>query len=302
MLAALAGEPVVKFTSKPPSDTDQNQDIYPDERYSGLSPEEIREGANRILTGDSYESSNPAFYSDYTPAGNADSNSVAMTHQNRNMDFIKANTNNPTEVKDEYLSSTRRNPISKYELKAGSIISGVLMGGINSDLPGSVIGQVSENIYDSPTGAYLLIPQGSRMLGSYDSHIVFGQKRVLVVWQRIIYPDGTSLNLEGVIGSDQAGYSGFKQKIDNHYFRLMGAALLASVFVAVGKEATENDKNADGSETTYSEAVMETMADLGARLAERNLNVAPTLRISPGYRFSIITTRDVAFAEPYYAP
>ena len=177
-----------------------------------------------------------------------------------------------------------------------------MMGGINSDMPGTIVGQVSEHIYDTATGGYLLIPQGSRMVGAYDSHVVFGQNRILVVWERIVYPDGTSLNLEGMLGADQAGYAGFMQKIDNHYTRLIGAALFASVFVAAGKIATEDDENEDGTKTEAANAVMETMADLGARLAERHLNVAPTLRILPGYRFAIICTRDISFAEPYYIP
>ena len=145
------------------------------------------------------------------------------------------------------------------------------------------------------TGKHLLIPQGSRIVGAYDSHVIYGQTRILAVWNRIIYPDGSSLNIEGMGGTDSAGYAGFKQKVDNHYSRLIGAALFSSVFVAAGKIATENYKNADGKETLAAEAVMEQMTSLGARIAERNLNVASTLRILPGYRFSIIVNKDIAF-------
>ena len=234
--------------------------------------------------------------------GAEDSNATAMAHQDRAAGFVSGNTGITGDIAGEYIQSTRRAPAGKYELKAGSVISGVMMGGINSDTPGIIVGQVSEHVYDSATGAYLLIPQGSRMVGKYDSHVVYGQNRVIVIWDRIVFPDGTSLNLEGMIGGDQSGYAGFKQKIDNHYSRMIGAALFASVFVAAGKIATEDDKNADGTKTEAANAVMETMADLGARIAERNLNVAPTLRILPGYRFSIICARDIAFAEPYYIP
>jgi type IV secretion system protein VirB10 len=234
--------------------------------------------------------------------GGTDTNSTAMAHQDRATGFIRGNTGIDGDTQKEYVHSTRRSSISKYELKAGSIISGVMMGGINSDTPGTIVGQVSEHIYDTATGAYLLIPQGSRMVGTYDSHVVYGQNRIVVIWQRIIYPDGTSLNLEGMVGGDQSGYAGFKQKIDNHYSRLIGAALFASVFVAAGKIATEDDENKDGTKTDTANAVMETMANLGAQIAERNLNIAPTLRILPGYRFSIICTKDIAFAESYYIP
>jgi type IV secretion system protein VirB10 len=238
-----------------------------------------------------------------------DINASAMAHQDRNAAFIAANTGaagtqagaqgGAAGAQSEYLPYSRRQPMSEFELKAGTIISGVLMGGINSDTPGTVLGQTSENIYDTATGRHLLIPQGARMIGVYDSHVVYGQHRVLVVWQRIIFPDGSSLNIGGMIGGDQAGYAGFKQKVDNHYSRLLGAALFASVFTAAGKIATQNERDSDGNETVIAESVMQTISSLGARLAERSLNVAPTLRILPGYRFSIVTTQDIAFAEPY---
>jgi type IV secretory pathway VirB10-like protein len=238
-----------------------------------------------------------------------DKNSTSMAHQDRNEDFVK---NNVSGASGEYLSSTRRDPVSKYELKAGSIINGVMMGGINSDLPGTILGQISEHVYDTATGGHILIPQGSRMIGAYDSHVVYGQNRILVVWQRIIYPDGTSLNLEGMLGSDQAGYAGFKQKVDHHYSRLVGAAIFASVFVAAGKEATKNDNtnsnsdtngsNSESTKSIFAETVMENVTNIATQLIEKNMNVAPTLRILPGYRFIIVTTKDVAFAEPYEVP
>lgn len=234
--------------------------------------------------------------------GGGDDNSTAMAHQDRMTSFVAGHQGGTSSIADEYNPSTRRSPLSRYELSAGTVISGVLTSGINSDLPGNILAQVSENIYDTATGAHLLIPQGTKVIGEYDSHVVYGQNRILVVWKRLIYPDGTSLNLGGLIGSDQSGYSGLKQKIDNHYSRMIGAALFASVFVAAGKIATENDKDKDGNESKAAEAVMEQMSSLGARLAERNMNVAPTLRILPGYRFTIITTKDMAFAEPYYLP
>jgi type IV secretion system protein VirB10 len=177
-----------------------------------------------------------------------------------------------------------------------------MVGGINSDTPGSVLGQITENVYDTASGAYILIPQGARMVGTYDSHVVYGQQRIVVVWNRIVFPDGTSLNLEGMIGGDQSGNAGFKQKIDNHYSRVIGAALLASVFTAAGKIATNDDKDSESNENKAAEAVMESVTGVGAKLAEKNLNISPTLRILPGYRFSIITTKDIAFAEPYITP
>jgi type IV secretion system protein VirB10 len=230
-----------------------------------------------------------------------DTNASAMAHQDRNNSFVNSQSG-AKDIDSEYLSSMRRAPRSRYELKTGSIISGVMIGGINSDTPGSVLGQITENVYDTVSGAYILIPQGARMVGTYDSHVVYGQHRIVVVWNRIVFPDGTSLNLEGMIGGDQSGNAGFKQKIDNHYSRVIGAALLASVFTAAGKVATNNDKDSNSNENKAAEAVMESVTGVGARMAEKNINVSPTLRILPGYRFSIITTKDIAFAEPYITP
>lgn len=221
-----------------------------------------------------------------------------LTDADRNNNFISAQQT-PASVADEYVPNTRRHSLGRFELNAGTIISAVMLTGINSDLPGTILGQVSENIYDTATGAHLLIPQGSKILGTYNSHVVYGQQRILVIWTRIIYPDGSSLNIGGMAGSDQAGYAGLHQYVDNHYGRLIGAALFSSVFVALGKTATENDKNDDGTESTAAEAVMEQMSSFGVRLAERNLNIAPTLKIKPGRRFTIITTQDVAFQETY---
>jgi type IV secretion system protein VirB10 len=285
MLAALHSESKIPMETPAP-DTNVNLDREVTRRGSafGESPENQPSAQSEASGG----------YGDF------DTNATAMAHQDRNISYLAGKTGIGANVEDEYVKSTRRPPVGRYELKAGSIISGVMLGGINSDLPGTILGQVSEHVYDTATGGYILIPQGSRMVGEYDSHVVFGQKRILVVWNRIVYPDGTSLNLEGMLGSDQAGYSGFKQKIDNHYMRMIGAALFASVFVTIGKMATENDKNADGTQTQGAEAVMETMANLGAKIAEKNLDIAPTLRILPGYRFSIINMRDIVFPEPYY--
>lgn len=220
------------------------------------------------------------------------------TDADRNNSFI-GSQQHPSSTVDEYVQNTRRQKLGRYELNAGTIISAVMLTGINSDLPGTILGQVSENIYDTATGAHLLVPQGSKILGTYNSHVVYGQQRILVVWTRIIYPDGSSLNIGGMSGSDQAGYAGMKQYVNNHYGRLLGAALFSSVFVALGKEATKNDKNEDGTESSASEAIMEQMTSFGVRLAERNLNIAPTLLIKPGRRFTIITTKDVAFRETY---
>lgn len=134
----------------------------------------------------------------------------------------------------EYLSQGIHQPLSRYEVKAGSVIPVLLVTGINSDLPGNVIGMVKENVYDTRSGDYLLIPQGTRVLGTYDSMVSYGQKRVLVSWSRMIRPDGSSIIIENMPGTDLAGSAGYKDKVDNHFDRLVGGALLSSL-LSVGR-------------------------------------------------------------------
>lgn len=131
-----------------------------------------------------------------------------------------------------YSSAVKMPAVSPYELKAGSIIPAIMIGGLNSDLPGQIIGQVSENVYDSATGKHLLIPQGARLVGTYDNSVTNGQNRVLVAWNRIIFSDGASLNLDMMPASDQSGYAGFNDKVNNHYAKTFCSALLMSIFSA----------------------------------------------------------------------
>ena len=133
---------------------------------------------------------------------------------------------------DDYLENSKKKPRSPYEVKAGSYIPAALITGINSDLPGSVNAQVTDNVYDTVTGNYLLIPQGAKLVGEYNSNLTFGQKRVQVVWNRIIFPDGNSIDLEKMQGVDIAGYTGFHDKVDNHYLKIYGNAVLLSLMGA----------------------------------------------------------------------
>jgi type IV secretion system protein VirB10 len=188
------------------------------------------------------------------------------------------------------------------ELKAGSVIPGLLLTGINSDLPGTVVGQVSENVWDTATGRFLLVPQGTRILGVYDSRITQGQKRVSVVWNRLIYPDGSSLNIAGSPGTDIGGYSGIKGKVDNHYGQLLSAILFSSVFTALADiaagDTSDNDKK--NAKDVLAETTGLTIANVGARLAERALNIQPAIVIKPGSRFNVMVQQDVAFLQPWH--
>ena len=127
------------------------------------------------------------------------------------------------------LQATLRDPSSPYLVMAGTAIPAVMVGGINSDLPGMVIGQVAENVYDTATGRFLLIPQGSRLIGSYDNMVSNGQTRVGVIWNRVIFPDTESIDLGSMEGADQGGYAGFHDQVNTHFWSKIGNALLISI-------------------------------------------------------------------------
>jgi type IV secretion system protein VirB10 len=205
-----------------------------------------------------------------------------------------------------YSTNTRNAPLARMELKAGTIIPGLLLTGLNSDLPGTIMGQVSENVYDTATGLFMLIPQGTRILGVYDSRITQGQKRVGVVWNRLIYPDGSSLNIAGSPGTDLAGYSGIKGTVDNHYGQLLSAAFFTSIFASAADIATggrNNDNNNNNDSKSVRDILVETLgteiAEIGAKMADRALDIQPTIKINPGQRFNVIVQQDVVFLQPW---
>jgi type IV secretion system protein VirB10 len=202
----------------------------------------------------------------------------------------------------DYLKSTRTAPISKYEIKTGWEIPAVMEQGLNSDLPGELKALVTSNIFDTATGRYLLVPQGSRLVGIYDSHVGYGQDGVQVVWNRIIFPDASSIDLGGMSGQDAQGYSGFRHTVDHHYKRLIGFAVLTSLFSA-GFELSQNRNQSvlayPSTGQVAAGAVGREVTQLGAEITRRNLNVQPTIKIPVGYKFNVRVNRDILFEAPY---
>ncbi|MFJ4157230.1 TrbI/VirB10 family protein [Pseudomonas sp. NPDC089752] len=194
-------------------------------------------------------------------------------------------------------------PRSPYELRAGFVIPALLVSGINSDLPGQIMAQVTQSVYDTPTGKHLLVPQGSRLVGSYSSDVAYGQSRVLVAWQRIIFPDGKAMDIGSMPGADSAGYSGMNDQTNNHYVRIFGSALLMSGIVAgISLSQDRASGNGDDRETAssaMSEALGQQLGQVTAQMIAKNLNIAPTLEIRPGYRFNVMVTKDMTFSKPY---
>ena len=194
-------------------------------------------------------------------------------------------------------------PPKPYEVTTGFVIPATMITGINSDLAGSIQAQVSQNVYDTATGKYLLIPQGTKIYGVYSNNVAFGQSRVLVAWNRLIYPDGRKLDIGNMGGATPAGYSGFEDKVNNHYFRLFGSAFLMSAITGGITWSQESNRNTNSDRTTASDAMSEALGQqLGqvtAQLIGKHLNVSPTIEIRPGYRFNVIVTKDISFNQPY---
>lgn len=189
-------------------------------------------------------------------------------------------------------------PLSPYVIRTGATIPMVTLQGINSDLPGEVTAQVSQHVYDTPTGRHLLIPQGTRLYGRYDSRVTFGQDRVLVIWNRLIYPDGAAVELGGMAGSDQGGYAGLADQVDHHYGRIFGSALLLS-FVAAGVEvAADSDEDDDDDADTARQAVVRQMSQTTDAVLRKNLNLQPTITIRTGQIGSVIVNQDL-YLEPW---
>lgn len=203
---------------------------------------------------------------------------------------------------DNYLNSTRTKPVSPYEIKAGWDIPAVLEQGLNSDLPGEIKALVRENVYDTATGRYLLIPQGARLVGAYDSRVAYGQNGIQVVWSRLIFPDGSSINLEGMAGQDARGMAGLRHYVDNHYKRLLGFGLLTSVFSASFQLSQTRRGGVLGYPSpaeTAGSAVGGQISQLGADVTRRNLNIQPTIKVPVGHRFNVRVNRDILFESPY---
>jgi len=202
------------------------------------------------------------------------------------------------------LSSRPEAPRSIYELRTGFVVPAILISGINSDLPGQIVAQVSENVYDTPTGKYLLVPQGSRLVGAYSSDVAYGQARVLVAWQRIVFPDGKAMDIGAMPGADSAGYAGLSDQVNNHYFRLFGSALLMSGITAgitLSQGQNQQTLGPPSARSALSEALGQQLGQVTVQLIEKNLNISPTLEIRPGYRLSVIVTKDMTFYKPYKA-
>lgn len=222
------------------------------------------------------------------PPTDADS---AQNLQDRKLAFVNAPTDRRTVSPDRLAD-----PPSPYVVQAGSVIAAALLTGVRSDLPGQVTAQITEHVYDSPTGRHLLIPQGSRLLGDYDSQVAFGQSRVLLVWTRLILPDGRSIVLERQPASDAQGHAGLEDGVDYHWGRLFLAAGL-STLLGVGAELGADEDDSD-LVRAIRRGAQDSISQTGQQIVRRQLNVQPTLTIRPGFPVRVLVNRDLVLA-PY---
>lgn len=201
---------------------------------------------------------------------------------------------------DDYLANPLRAPESPWEVKAGTVIPAALLTAINSDLPGEIIAQVTEPVYDHVTGRTVLIPQGSRLIGKYDSQIAYGQERALIAWTRIVMPNGTSINIGSMEGGDLAGASGLKDQVDGHFWQLARGIMLSTVFSVGAASAQDASARSSGSFVINSAGagVANEAQQVGQQITSRDLNRQPTIKVRAGWPLRVLVSKDMILA-PY---
>ena len=224
---------------------------------------------------------------------------LAQNGQDRKSAFLNASVDAKI-----YASGRLQTPASPFQVMAGTIIPAAMVTGLNSDLPGQAIATVTEPVYDTVSGRTLLIPQGSRLLGTYDAQVSYGQSRVLLVWTRLIMPDGSSIVLERLPGADTKGFAGLEDETDNHWGKLLAGAAL-STLLGVGAELGSQNSGLGGTGqqtvvVATSRSAEESVNQVGQQITRRNLNVQPTLTVRPGFPVRVIVNKDLVL-RPYGA-
>ncbi len=208
-----------------------------------------------------------------------------QNNQQRKLDFLAQKA--PGGI---YNPHSLEAPASPYQVMAGSVIAASLITGLNSDLPGLVIAQVTENVYDTATGRFLLIPQGSRLIGSYDSVVAFGQRRALLVWQRIVLPDGASIEIDNLPATDAAGYAGLSDEVDFHTWQLLKGVMLSTLLGVSTQLSLSGDSDLI---RAIRESTQQSAAQAGQQIVGKSLNIQPTLTVRPGWPLRVIVHKDL---------
>jgi type IV secretory pathway VirB10-like protein len=202
---------------------------------------------------------------------------------------------------DQAIYSPQRvqTPRSPYQLMAGSVIAAALITGLNSDLPGQVVAQVTEDVYDTVSGRFLLVPQGTRLIGKYDSHIAYGQERLLLIWSRLVMPDGSSIVLDNLPATDTEGYAGLEDRVDYHTWRLLKGVVLSSL-LGISSELAANNGTQNNNRIIVGlrDSANNTANEAGQRIVSKDLALQPTLTVRPGYPVRVLVNRDIVL-RPY---
>ncbi|MBR0964008.1 TrbI/VirB10 family protein [Bradyrhizobium diazoefficiens] len=290
----------------PPSPSDLGRPILTAEGQSGpigLDAEQQRANqeteaarTSKVFASTTAPVTPPHAASQETGTGTASSSdeTFAQNGQDRKLLFVNAPVDRRTTAPDRL-----SRPASPFVIQAGTIIPAALITGLRSDLPGQITAQVTENIFDSPTGRAKLVPQGARLIGIYDSQIAFGQSRVLLVWTRLIMPNGRSIVLERQQGADAGGYSGLEDEVDNHWVELFKAAMLSTI-LGVGAELGSGADTGGNTDIiqAFRLSAANSLNQTGQQVVRRNLNIQPTLTIKRGFPVRVIVNRDLVL-EPY---
>lgn len=212
---------------------------------------------------------------------------------------LAQNAYNKRAEDDEFILPYRvQEPVTELEIKTGSIINATMITGINSDLGGNIIAQVNQNVFDTATGDHLLIPQGTKLFGNYNDNNTYGVDRVGIIWKRIIFPNGESLSVGDLAGSDVEGYSGLEDKVNHHYLRIFGSAILLSG-ASVGVAITDDDSDEDSASQTAREEVAVNIGRVISQKMEKDINIEPTIEIRQGMKLAVLVARDMTFDKPY---
>lgn len=189
-----------------------------------------------------------------------------------------------------YNSHGLQTPISPYQVMAGTVITASLITGLKSDLPGTIIAQVTAPVYDTVSGKILLIPAGSRLLGEYASDLGFGQSRVLLVWKRLIMPDGSSMEIDNFPATDTQGYSGLTEKVDYHTWSLLKGVGLSTLLGLTAYDGADEDSDLV---QAFREATRQTANQAGQQLVAKAIGIKPSVTIRPGWPVRVIVQKDL---------
>jgi len=242
----------------------------------------------QLSRGSASADANPAVpvANDAAPTSGAGSPAEVRAGQGRSLSFVSGRDDTGT------INPHRLQPAaSPWQISAGSTISASLVTGLNSDLPGMVVAQVTQNAYDSRTGRTVLVPQGARLIGRYDSVVAFGQSRALLIWQRIVFPDGSSIQLDNLPATDSEGYAGIADRVDFHTWRLLKGIGL-STLLGVGTQLSLGSSESD-LVRAIREAAQQNGDRAGQRIVERNLDIQPTIRVRPGFPVRVLVHKDL---------